>query len=49
MLPSASVNRVGTPNSLISRLNSPACTYPYQRFANALTDINAWFGATVGR
>src|SRR5437763_15451683 len=49
MLPSASVNRVDTPNSLISRLNNPACTYPYQRFANALADVHAWFRATVGR
>ena len=36
MLPSASVNRVGTRNSLISRLNSPACTCPCQRFAVVL-------------
>ena len=49
MLPSASVNDVGTLDSLISRLNSPACTYPFQRFASVLTDKDAWFGATVGR
>jgi hypothetical protein len=49
MLPSGLVNGVGTPNSLISRLNSLACTYPYQRFADALTNVDAWFGATVGR
>ena len=41
MLPSASVNSVGTPNWLISRLNSPACTCPCQRFAAALTDADA--------
>ena len=41
MLPSASLNDVGTPKPLISRLNSPACTYPYQRFTDALTDANA--------
>ena len=49
MLPSASVNGVGTLDSLISRLNSPACTYPFQRFAPVFTDVNAWFGATVDR
>ncbi len=41
MLPSALRNGVGTPKALISRLNSPACTYPCQRFAAALTDNNA--------
>jgi hypothetical protein len=41
MLPSDLFNGVGTPNSLISRLNSPACTYPCQRFAVALTDADA--------
>ena len=41
MLPSASVDSVGTPNLLISRLNSPACTYPCQRFAAALADADA--------
>ena len=41
MLPSAYLNGVGTPNSLISRLNSPACTYPCQRFAAALTNADA--------
>jgi len=49
MLPSGLVNGVGTLDSLISRLNSPACTYPFQRFASALTDVDAWFGATVDR
>ena len=33
MWPSASGDSVGTPNKVISRLNSPACTYPCQRFA----------------
>src|SRR5680860_1409762 len=41
MLPSGQVNGVGTPNSLISRLNSPACTCPYQRFIVALADDDA--------
>jgi hypothetical protein len=41
MLPSASLNDVGTPKPLISRLNSPACTYPCQRFAHVLTDADA--------
>ena len=41
VLPSGLLNGVGTPNSLISRLNSPACTYPCQRFAAALTNDNA--------
>jgi hypothetical protein len=41
MLPSATCNSVGTPVSLISRLNSPACTFPCQRFAVALADANA--------
>ena len=38
MWPSACGDGVGTPIDLISRLNSPACTYPYQRFADALTE-----------
>jgi hypothetical protein len=29
------------PETLISRLNSPACTYPCQRFTHALTDAGA--------
>ena len=33
MLPSTSLDSVGTPIVAISRLNSPACTYPCQRFA----------------
>jgi hypothetical protein len=41
MLPSALVNGVGTLDSLISRLNRPACTYPCQRFASALADVDA--------
>jgi hypothetical protein len=49
MLPSACNNSVGTLILLISRLNSPACTYPFQRFASVLTDENAWFRATVVR
>ena len=41
MLPSASLNDVGTPKPLISRLNSPACTYPCQRFTPALASDGA--------
>ena len=41
MLPSGLYDGVGTPNTLISRLNSPACAYPCQRFACALTDACA--------
>jgi hypothetical protein len=41
MWPSASGDGVGTPEMVISRLNSPACTYPCQRFARALTDAVA--------
>ena len=41
MLPSASVNSVGTPVKGISRLNNPACTYPCQRFTAALTGASA--------
>ncbi len=41
MWPSASVNSVGTPVKGISRLNNPACAYPCQCFAAALTDGDA--------
>jgi hypothetical protein len=41
MWPSASVNSVGTPVKGISRLNIPACAYPCQRFAAALTGDDA--------
>ena len=41
MWPSANYNGVGTHEALISRLNSPACTYPCQHFANTLTSANA--------
>ncbi len=41
MWPSASVDGVGTPIVLISRLNGPAYAYPCQRFALALTDADA--------
>src|SRR5664279_767549 len=34
-------DNVGTPNSLISRLNSPACTCPCQRFATPLRVVDA--------
>ena len=41
MLPSAQRHGVGTPDVDISQLNSPACAYPCQRFACALTDACA--------
>lgn len=41
MLPSARLDSVGTPISLISRLNNPACTHPCQRFAAPSRDTNA--------
>ena len=41
MLPSGLVNGVGTPTSLISRLNSPACVCPCQRFTVVLTGADA--------
>jgi hypothetical protein len=41
VLPSANSKSVGAPDSPISRLNSPACAYPCQRFACALTNADA--------
>ena len=41
VLPSANSKSVGAPDSPISRLNSPACTYPCQRFADALAIADA--------
>jgi hypothetical protein len=41
MWPSAFRDGVGTPNPLISRLTDPACTYPCQRFTDALTNASA--------
>jgi len=49
VLPSASVDSVGTPNSVITRLNSPACTCPSRRFAGALTNTDARFRVVAGR
>ena len=43
------LDRVGTPNTSITRLNSPACTYPYRRFATPSRDVDARLGAVVGR
>jgi hypothetical protein len=42
-------NSVGTPDSLISRLNSPAYAHPYPRFATPSRVVDAGLGATVGR
>ena len=36
-----SFDNVGTPNSLISRLNSPAYTCPCQRFATPSRNVDA--------
>jgi hypothetical protein len=49
VLPSASVDSVGTPNSVITRLNSPACTCPSRRFAGALTNNDARFRVVADR
>ena len=49
VLPSDLFNGVGTPTSLISRLNSPACTCPSRRFAGALTNTDARFRGVAGR
>ena len=35
------LDRVGTPDTLITRLNSPACTYPYRRFATPSRVVDA--------
>src|ERR1019366_6574770 len=49
MLPSALCDSVGTPNSMISRLNGWPARTPVQHFADTLTDADAWLGATVDR
>ena len=41
VLPSASVDSVSYLNSVITRLNSLACTYRYRRFACTLTGTDA--------
>lgn len=43
-----SFDNVGTPIPLISRLNSPAYTYPCERFAHALADADASLGVNRG-
>jgi len=48
-LPSASVDGVGTPDCVIARLNSLACTCRYRRFASTLTGTGARFGVVVVR
>src|SRR3954469_4055157 len=48
MLPSASCT-TWAPDRLISRLNSPACTCPCERFATPSRDVDASLGAAVGR
>ncbi len=42
-------DRLGTPDMLISRRNSPACTCPCERFAAPSRVANASLGVTVGR
>jgi hypothetical protein len=49
MWPSDLMNVVGTPNSVITRLHSPACTCRYRRFADALTDADARLAVIVVR
>jgi hypothetical protein len=49
MLPSASHYSVGTPFDMISRLDSPARTYPCPCFAAALAGVGAGLGAVVVR
>jgi hypothetical protein len=43
------LDSVGAPIVEISRLNSPACTCPCQRFATPSRVVDAWPGAAVGR
>ena len=43
------LDRVGTPNTSISRLNSPAYTCPYRRFATPSRVVDARLGVTVDR
>jgi hypothetical protein len=43
------MDRVSTPNTMITRLNSPACTYPYRRFATPSRNVDARLGVTVSR
>jgi hypothetical protein len=40
-LPGANSKGVGIPDSPISRLNRPACTYPCQRVADTLANADA--------
>ena len=47
--PSALGDGVSTPIRLISRLNSPACTCPCERFAAPSRVANASLGVTVDR
>lgn len=47
VLPSASVNSVGTRFLWIFEAQYPTCMYPYQRFACAITGAHAWCRATV--
>jgi len=49
VLPSAFVDSVGTPDSVITRLNSLACTYRYRRFACTLTGTDARLAVIVVR
>src|SRR5665213_3527213 len=49
MLPSASFDSVGTPNSMISRLDGWPVRTPVQRFACVLADADAGLGAIVDR
>jgi len=43
------VDSVGTPNYVISRLDHPAYSHPYPRFATPSRNVDAGPGAAVGR
>jgi len=49
VLPSVLVDDVGTPNSVITRLNSLAFTCRYRRFACTLAGTDARLAVIVGR
>ncbi len=49
MWPSAHFDSVGTPVSLISRLNSPACTHPYPTLRRRPCGRQRMVGAVAGR
>ncbi len=42
-------NSVGTPEKVLSGLNSTAHALPYRSFARTLAGTHAWLGANVAR